>query len=70
MIRKAFGSRIRSLRVKKGISQEAFALQIKMDRTYYASVEGGKRNISLLNILKIANGLEVSLSKLFENIMG
>lgn len=36
-----------------------------MDRTYYASVEAGKRNISLQNIKKIADGFNVSISELF-----
>ena len=36
-----------------------------MDRTYYASVEAGKRNISLKNIYKIANGFNLSISELF-----
>ena len=48
----AFGNRIRSLRTATGLSQEKFALQIGMDRTYYASVEAGKRNISINNIEK------------------
>ena len=39
-----------------------------MDRTYLASVESGKRNISVLNIEKIAIGLDVSISELFEGI--
>lgn len=39
-----------------------------MDRTYYASVEAGKRNISILNIKKIADGLNISLSELFSAI--
>ena len=50
------------------LSQEEFAYSIDMDRTYYSSVENGKRNISLLNIQKIANGLKVSLEELFQNI--
>ena len=41
-----------------------------MDRTYYATVEYGKRNISLQNIEKIANGLNITISKLFEGIGG
>lgn len=65
MITVDFGNRIRELRVKTGVSQEKFALQIGMDRTYYASVESGRRNISLINIEKIAEGLGVSLSELF-----
>ena len=65
MITVDFGNRIRELRVKTGLSQERFALKIGMDRTYYASVESGKRNISIINIQKIANGFGISLSDLF-----
>jgi transcriptional regulator with XRE-family HTH domain len=54
--------------MKKGLSQEKFALEIGMDRTYFASVEAGKRNISICNIKKIADGLEISLSELFEGL--
>ena len=60
-----FGQRIRELRQKTGLSQEKFALMIGMDRTYFSSVESGKRNISLLNIKKIADGLEITVDKLF-----
>jgi len=68
MIKKAFGNRIRSLRNQMNISQEKFALIIGMDRTYYTSVENGKRNIALENILKIAKGFKIKLEELFENI--
>lgn len=61
----AFGKNIRELRFSTGLSQEKLALKIGMDRTYYASVESGKRNISLLNIKKIAEGLNVPVSELF-----
>lgn len=47
MITQKFGQRIKFLRNERGISQEKFALSIDMDRTYYASVESGKRNISI-----------------------
>ena len=63
-----FGQRTRELRQKTGLSQEKFALMIGMDRTYFSSVESGKRNISLLNIKKIADGLEITVDKLFENL--
>ncbi|MEL7658298.1 MAG: helix-turn-helix transcriptional regulator, partial [Bacillota bacterium] len=53
---------------QSGLSQEKFALNIGMDRTYFASVEAGKRNISILNIKKIADGLGVTLSELFNGI--
>ena len=65
-LKKQFGKRIQTFRKETGLSQEKFALKIEMDRTYYASVESGKRNVSLENIKKIADGLGVSLSKLFE----
>lgn len=51
-----------------GLSQEAFALKINMDRSYYASVEAGRRNISLNNINKIANGFEITLEELFRGL--
>ena len=68
MIQILFGSTIKSLREAKGLSQEKFALSIEMDRTYYASVESRKRNISLQNIQKIANGLNVPISEIFKSI--
>jgi transcriptional regulator, XRE family len=68
VITQKIGARIRELRTQLGISQEKFAMKIGMDRTYFASVELGKRNVSIVNIEKIANGLGVSLSELFQNI--
>lgn len=68
MITQEFGNRIKKLRNNLGISQEKFALMINMDRTYYASVESGKRNISINNIVKIANGFGISLEELFKGL--
>lgn len=68
MITEQLGQRIKELRNATGLSQERFALQIEMDRTYFASVEAGRRNISICNIKKIADGLGVSLSDLFRNL--
>lgn len=68
MIKERLGNRIRELRQKTGLSQEKFALKIGMDRTYFASVETGKRNIAIVNLEKIAIGLEVSLSELFKGV--
>ena len=68
MITQKIGTRIREIRNQIGISQEKFAIKIGMDRTYFESVELGKRNVSIINIEKIANGLGVSLSELFQNI--
>ena len=70
MIQIEFGKRIKKLRNETGLSQEKFALKIGMDRTYYASVESGKRNISLQNIEKIANGFGIPISQLFSDLEG
>lgn len=68
MIKKKFGDRVRKLRLEAQLSQEKFALLINMDRTYLASVENGKRNISLENIVKIANGFNITIEELFKDI--
>ena len=67
-IKKSFGQRVQYLRKETGYSQEKFALLIDMDRTYFASVEAGRRNISLCNIEKIANGFHLSISKLLDDL--
>ena len=67
-IQKSFGLRVQQLRKETGLSQEKVALSIDMDRTYLASVEAGKRNISLCNIQKIAKGLNLSISELLSGI--
>ena len=69
MIQEELGKRIRELRTSKtNLSQEKFAHKREMDRKYFASVEAGKRNISIANIQKIADGLGVSLSELFDGL--
>jgi len=68
IIAKELGERIKELRKETGLSQEKFALKINMDRTYFATVESGKRNISLQNIERIARGLNITVSELFEGI--
>ena len=68
MITKLLGNRIQILRKQTGLSQEKFALQINMDRTYFASVEAGRRNISIRNIQKIAEGFGISISELFHGL--
>ncbi len=67
-IRKMIGLRIRELRNQTELSQEKFALKIDMDRTYFASVESGKRNISIINLEKIINGLNMSFSDFFTSM--
>ena len=61
-----FGARVRVLRKAKGFSQEEFALEIGLDRTYMGGIERGERNLALLNIRKIARGLHLSEQDLFK----
>lgn len=59
------GKRIREIRLAKQFSQEGFALAIDLDRTYYAGIERGERNVAALNLIKIAQGLDVEVGELF-----
>jgi transcriptional regulator with XRE-family HTH domain len=59
------GRRIKTHRMTRGWTQVEFAERIGMDRSFLADVERGKRNISVLNLNLIAQGLGVSLSRLF-----
>ncbi len=61
------GSRIKELRELKSMSQKDLAYTSDLDRSYIASVENGKRNISIVNIEKIANALKVSLKVFFDH---
>jgi transcriptional regulator with XRE-family HTH domain len=65
-IQKHFGERVRELRKLKQLSQEELALACDLDRTYIGGVERGERNISLVNIYKIADALEVTPALLFD----
>ena len=64
-IKKIFGARVRALRTEKGWSQEYFAFECGLHRTYIGAVERGKRNISLENIKKIANTFRIDIAELF-----
>jgi transcriptional regulator with XRE-family HTH domain len=64
-LKSAFGQRVRELRARRGFSQEALAERCDLDRTYIGGVERGERNISLLNIHRIAKALGVSVCELF-----
>lgn len=67
-VKKQLGFRIRQLRESQGLSQRTLSLMIGMDRTYLIAVERGRRNVAVENIAKIAAGLGVSLSELFEGV--
>lgn len=59
------GQRIRELRKAKGFSQEEFAYEVGLDRTYMGSVERGERNIAALNLIRIAKSLKIEVGELF-----
>jgi len=61
------GSRIKEFRELKAMSQKDLAYTSDLDRSYIASVENGQRNISIVNIEKIANALKVSLKEFFNH---
>lgn len=63
-----FGNRVRELRQKKGLSQEQFAELVNVHRTYIGMIERAEKNITLLNIEKIAIALKMKIKDLFENI--
>lgn len=59
-----FGTHVKELRQHSRISQEQLALLSGLDRTYISGIERGKRNVSLLNILKLAASLKVPPAQL------
>ncbi len=65
--RAAFGRRVRSLREAAGLSQEALAEQSGLHRTYISSLERGRRNVGLDNILRLASALGVKPGELLES---
>ncbi len=62
------GKRIRELRKAKGFSQENFAYEVGLDRTYMGSVERGERNIAAINLIRIAKTLKIEVGDLFPAI--
>jgi transcriptional regulator with XRE-family HTH domain len=59
-----FGNKVRELRLQKGISQEELAHLANVHRTYIGMIERAEKNITLINIEKIAMSLEVSINML------
>ena len=69
-IQVAFGGRLRALRMERNISQEELADSAGLHRTYIGSAERGERNVSLVNLGKIATALGVPVSKLVDGLDG
>lgn len=63
-----FGQRVRGARLRLRLSQESLAHAADLHRTYVGAVERGERNISLLNITRLARALGTTASKLLEGI--
>jgi len=61
-----FGDRVRQLRKQKDISQEELAHRADLHRTYIGMIERAEKNITLMNIEKIAAALDVSISDLLK----
>ena len=64
-VKKAFGARLRQLRKALKLSQEKVALRCGLDRSYLGQIERGESNVSLININRIAEALEVEAGELF-----
>ncbi|RUQ81520.1 helix-turn-helix domain-containing protein [Legionella septentrionalis] len=62
------GTNIRELRKSKGFSQESFADEAGLDRTYMGGVERGERNLATLNLIRIAAALNIEVGELFPPI--
>jgi transcriptional regulator with XRE-family HTH domain len=67
-VRIRFGKAIRSRRTSLGVSQEEFADMCGLDRTYIGGIERGERNLSLVNVDRIARTFKVSLAELFRGV--
>ena len=61
-----FGRRLRTIRKSRDLSQEELAFEAGLDRTYISGIESGKRNVSLINICRLAEALQVTPGALME----
>jgi transcriptional regulator with XRE-family HTH domain len=64
-VRERFGFSVKTRREDLGLTQEEFAERARIHRTYLSDVERGQRNISLLNIERVAAALDLTMSELF-----
>jgi len=67
-IRIRFGRAVRRIREEQEINQEEAAERCGLHRTYYSGIERGVRNVSLVNIEKVAKGLKATLTDLFRRV--
>jgi len=62
----SFGKKVREIRKEKGLSQEQLSFRANLHRTYIGMIERAEKNITLINIEKIANALEVNICELLK----
>ncbi|MGE0932151.1 helix-turn-helix domain-containing protein [Peijinzhouia sedimentorum] len=63
-----FGQRVRELRKEKKFSQEELSFNANLHRTYIGMIERGEKNLTLVNIEKIAKALDISVEEIFKNL--
>lgn len=63
-----FGANLKEIRLRNGLSQEKLAFSVELDRSYISDIERGKRNVSLINILKLSKALNIHPKDLFDYI--
>ena len=66
-VKRRFGTRLRALRKARKLSQEAVGLKSGLDRSYVGQIERGESNLSLVNIHRIAEALEVEAGEMFQH---
>ena len=62
------GKRIRALRKEQGLTQEAFASMVRIDRSYMVTIEHGRRKMTINTLARVCAGLGITLSELFDGI--
>ena len=67
-LQKRLGARIRAIRLKRGLSQEAFADACGIHRTHQSLLERGRLNVKIQTLRLIARELKVTLSELFDGV--
>lgn len=68
LILEKFGQKVRDARTKQGLSQEELAVKAGVHRTYIGMIERAEKNITLLNIQKVAQALGLSISELTKGL--
>lgn len=67
-ILKRFGENLREHRVRAGLSQEKLAAKAGIDRTYVGGAERGERNVALVNIVRLAEALDIAPAELLRSL--